>query len=435
MDQLEKALGYIDKDRLVTILRDLVDISSPTGSEQEIGEYLLAAFERLGLRTRAQELEEGRLNAVGVLPGRSDGTSLLFNGHMDTSLTGDDEHDISVLGEMHDGFRPHSWIERGYVRGLGAFNMKGALAAYLGMLEALVAADVELAGDVVVAGVAGEIEKTPLRTLTRNYSGALYRGAGCGTRYLITHGVWTDYAIVGEPSALHINLAHPGYCWFEITTRGRFTRTTAIDRGKNAIKLMAEVIAALSEWGPEYTARKTAEWRQRVEGHPYSVVKPNVNIGAIEGGWPFKPTWSTAVSKLYVDVRTLPGDSPRAVQRELEGVLAPLVHDENSRIDVEMYMSNPGGALTDRDSRLVESAAAAVERVRGSRPATVPPEFGSYWCDMNILNRVGIEALTLGSGDERVAEWDGKGEYHEIESLVDVCRIYTSIAADLCGLR
>jgi acetylornithine deacetylase len=433
VDQLDRVLEHITSDRLVELLRDLVDIPSPTGSEQAIGEYMLAHYERLGLRARGQELDEGRLNAVGILRGQGDGPSLMFNGHMDTSLTGDPAHDVSVLGEMHDGFRPQSWVENGYVRGLGAFNMKGALAAYLGMLEALVTADVPLAGDLVVAGVAGEIEKTPIRTLYRDYSGSLYRGAGCGTRYLVTHGVWTDYAIVGEPSALHINLAHPGYCWFEITMRGRFTRTTAIDRGRNAIKLMAQVVDALSEWGPRYTARKQQEWQERVDAHPYSVVKPNVNIGAVEGGWPFKPTWSTAVCKLYVDVRTLPGDSPRAIQRELEAVLAPLADGADNRIDVEMYMSNPGGEIARRDSPLVDCAALAVERIRGTRPATVPPEFGSYWCDMNILNRVGIEALTLGSGDERVAEWDGKGEYHAIDSLTDVCRIYSTIAVGLCG--
>lgn len=430
----EDIAASVDQERLVELLVDLVDISSPTGFEQEIGEYMTRHYEALGMTARPQELEEGRLNAVGILHGTGEGPSLMFNGHMDTSLTGMDEHDVSVLGEMHDGFRPKAWVEDGFVRGLGAFNMKGALAAYLGAVEVLVQADVPLKGDVVVAGVAGEIEKTPITTLTKDYRGRLYRGAGCGTRYLAQHGIWTDYAVVGEPSGLHINLAHPGYAWFRVTTRGRFTRTTAIARGQNAIKQMTRVVDAIADWGKGYTQRKTEEWSQRVEDHPYSVIKPNVNIGAIEGGWPYKPTWSTAICNLYVDVRTLPGDSPLDVQRELRDVLDKL-KQEHADLDVtvEMYMSNPGGYLADRDSYLVDAAARAVEHVRGSRPGRVPPEFGSYWCDMNILNRYGIESLTLGGGDERVAEWDGKGEYYAVEYLRDSTLVYLAMILDVCN--
>ncbi len=429
----ERAAAKLSDDRLTELLTDVVSIWSPTGHEQEIGEYFLDHFRGLGMRARGQELEEGRLNAVGTLEGTGGGASLMFNGHMDTSLTGIEELDISVLGEMHDGFRPHAWVEDGFVRGLGAFNMKGALAAYLGVVEALVEADVRPRGDVVIAGVAGEIEKTPIQTLTKNYEGKLYRGAGCGTRYLAQHGVWTDYAVVGEPSALHINLAHPGYAWFKVTTRGRFTRTTAIDRGMNAIKQMTRVIDRLADWGSGYTQRKMDEWTERVDGHPYSVIKPNVNIGAIEGGWPYKPTWSTAICNLYMDVRTLPGDSPLDVQYEIESVLDELraeIPDLN--VSIEMYMSNPGGEIVDRDAYVVQAAKRAVEQVLGAVPERVPVEFGSYWCDMNILNRFGIESLTLGGGDERVAEWDGKGEYYSIEYLRNSALVYLAMITDVC---
>jgi len=433
-DIFERAQARLTDERLTALLEDLVNIWSPTGHEEEIGEYLLRHFDSLGMDARGQQLEEGRLNAVGTLHGSGGGPSLMFNGHMDTSLTGIEEHDISVLGEMHPGFSPKAWVEEGFVRGLGAFNMKGALAAYLAVVEALVEADVRPRGDVVIAGVAGEIEKTQIQTLTKNYSGKLYRGAGCGTRYLAQHGVWSDFAVVGEPSALHINLAHPGYAWFRVTTRGRFTRTTAIARGTNAIRQMTTVIDALYEWGKGYTERKQQEWSERVEGHPYSIIKPNVNIGAIEGGWPYKPTWSTAICNLYVDVRTLPGDSPLDVKAELDGVLAGLrASVEGLDVSTEMYMSNPGGQLTDRDSYLVHSASRAVERVVGEPPGQVPSEFGSYWCDMNILNRYGIESITLGGGDERMAEWDGKGEYYSIDYLRKSAEVYLAIISDLCN--
>src|SRR5581483_5856408 len=132
---------------------------------------------------------------------------------------------------------------------------------------------------------------------------------------------------------------------------------------------MGRVMEALYEWGRGYTARKTAEWEERVSGDDYSVIKPNVNIGAIEGGWPYKPTWSTAICNLFVDVRTLPGDSPLDVQRELQGVLDDLKRDDpDLTVYQDMYMSNPGGKLTDRGSYIVGAAERSVERITGKKP-------------------------------------------------------------------
>src|SRR3990172_6409615 len=85
---LEKALGKIDRDELVKLSMDLVNIPSHTGSEKQIAEFMLDWFRRNGLDTVRQEIEDNRLNAVGILKGTGQGLSLMFNGHMDTSLTG-----------------------------------------------------------------------------------------------------------------------------------------------------------------------------------------------------------------------------------------------------------------------------------------------------------------------------------------------------------
>ncbi|MBI2304352.1 MAG: M20/M25/M40 family metallo-hydrolase [Chloroflexi bacterium] len=415
-------------------LMEMIDISSPTGSEAAMGQYMLERFRALGLETRTQEVEDNRFNAIGILKGSGGGSSLMFDAHMDTSLTGMDEHDISVLGEMHPGFRAKAFMEDNFIRGLGAWNMKHALASYLMAVDALVKSRVRLKGDVVIAAVVGEIEKTPVETVTRPYQGALYRGAGLGTRYLATHGVRTDYAIVGELNDLHITAAHPGYCWFKISVLGHFTRTTAIERGVNAVKKAARVIDALDLWGRAYTRRETEAYAKETEQHPYYVVKPNVNMGAIEGGWPYKPTWSTAICNLYLDVRTIPGKDPIAVQQEVEQVLEGVSQrDPQVKTRVEMYMSNPGGRLDDPQSYLVKAAEKAIAQVKGKEPGRVPEEFGSYWCDMNILNRLGIPAITVGPGNEREARFDGKGEYVAVQELLDAAQVYALCAQDICN--
>lgn len=434
MTDTERVLSCIDLEGARRTLMEMIDIASPTGGEAAMGDYMIERFRGLGMETRRLEVEDNRFNAIGVLKGTGGGASLLFDGHMDTSLTGQEEHDISVLGEMHEGFRPKAFRDDHFIRGLGAWNMKHSLAAYVAAVEAIVQAGVRLKGDVVVAGVVGEIEKTPVPTLIKSYTGALYRGAGLGSRYVATHGVRTDYAIVGELNDLHITAAHPGYCWFKISVIGHFTRTTAIARGVNAIKKAARVIDALDLWGGAYTQRETQAYAAQKNQHPYYVIKPNVNIGAIEGGWPYKPTWSTAICNLYVDVRTLPGKDPLDVLEELEEVLAGVRRqDPQIRTRVEMYMSNPGGELANPGSYLVGAAERAIEQVKGSKPGRVAEEFGSYWCDMNILNRLGIESITVGPGNERESRFDGKGEYVDERELVDAAKVYALCCLDICN--
>src|SRR3954471_6357484 len=78
----------VDEDRLVRTACALVDVSSPTGSEQAMGELMAHLMEDLGLQVQWQEVESGRPNVLGILEGSGGGPTLMFNGHMDTSYSG-----------------------------------------------------------------------------------------------------------------------------------------------------------------------------------------------------------------------------------------------------------------------------------------------------------------------------------------------------------
>jgi len=91
---------------------------------------------------------------VGRWTGSGGGKNLMFNGHMDTSNTGREEFLTGI------GYKPQAVVKNGFVYGLGIYNMKGALVCYIHAVKALQRAGVRLHGDVIVAAVAGEIEKT-----------------------------------------------------------------------------------------------------------------------------------------------------------------------------------------------------------------------------------------------------------------------------------
>src|SRR5215468_5838323 len=102
----QKALAYLTSDNVRSLLTDLVDISSPTGNEIGVAQYLTARMRRIGMDTDLPLVDAGRPNAVGHRRGRGHGLNLLFTGHMDTSYSGQEEH---LTG---GGFRPKPGLAR-----------------------------------------------------------------------------------------------------------------------------------------------------------------------------------------------------------------------------------------------------------------------------------------------------------------------------------
>ncbi|MFP3283534.1 MAG: M20/M25/M40 family metallo-hydrolase, partial [Nitrososphaeria archaeon] len=154
----EDLLRRVDGGRLTRTLAELVDIPSPTGSEQEIGSYMYSKYRELGLKVIWQEIEDGRPNVVGILRGRGRGKSLQLDAHLDVSFTGSEEFlfggatSPKARVEERDG---DTWIF-----GAGAFNMKNAHAAYLEAARALIDSGIELEGDLILTATSGEIEES-----------------------------------------------------------------------------------------------------------------------------------------------------------------------------------------------------------------------------------------------------------------------------------
>src|SRR5258708_18077948 len=124
--------------------------------------------------------------------------------------------------------------------------MKGGLVCYTQAVKALQRAGVKLRGDVVIAAVAGEIEKTQWG----EYKGKEYRGYGFGTQYLVNHGVLPDMCILGEPTDMHVLLEHFGSMWVRISFAGSYV-PTAFCEGReemNSIRRMHELMDTIMQW-------------------------------------------------------------------------------------------------------------------------------------------------------------------------------------------
>src|SRR6266446_9213398 len=142
-EDLAKAiLAQIRQEEIVAMSCDVVNIPSPTGEELEMGRYMRRTLEEAGLQVSWQEVEEGRANVIGLWEGAGNGKRLMFNGHMDTSNSGDETYLTGI------GYKPHAVVKNGVIFGLGIYNMKGALVCYTHAVKALQRAGVRLKGDV-----------------------------------------------------------------------------------------------------------------------------------------------------------------------------------------------------------------------------------------------------------------------------------------------
>src|SRR3954465_11081942 len=299
----------IDRQRLVDLAIRFVSVPSFTGSEEPLAHVVREVFDELGLQTQWQQVEDGRANVVGTLPGAGGGPTLMFNGHLDTSYSGREP-----LLQGIPGFQPEGFEREGRIYGLGISNMKGAVACYVEAVRSLQDAGVRLRGDVLIAAVAGEIEKTQ----QGDAQGAEFRGYAAGSRYLVTHGGVADMCILGEPTENKLVLAHFGSLWLRLSTHGPFIHTafSAGRRDENSILRMRTVLDAVLEWLPE--------WEDEMS---YGDVRGVANIGAIEGGFGWGVWRPPPRNDPLVDLRVPPdvpmGDARRKAlefARSLDGV-------------------------------------------------------------------------------------------------------------------
>jgi len=167
-------------------------------AELELARFVAGWLEEQGIDVELEELAPGRANVIGRVRGSGGGRTLLLNAHLDTV----------GLGGPDGGLQPRVDGRRMY--GRGTYDMKGSLAAI--MSAAVAAKDRGLSGDLVVTAVADE------------------EALSIGSER-IADTVAADAAIVAEPTDMRVAIAHRGFVWLELETRGRAAHGSRYDLG------------------------------------------------------------------------------------------------------------------------------------------------------------------------------------------------------------
>jgi acetylornithine deacetylase len=403
----------IDSDRLVDWASKAISILSFTGSEEQLARFVQSTLEELGLQVQWQQVEEGRANVLATLSGAGGGRSLMFNGHLDTSYSGREPWLQHV-----PGFQPEPFVRDGRLYGLGISNMKGALACYVEAVRALLDAGVRLRGDVLVAAVCGEIEKTQYG----DAQGAEYRGYAAGTRYLVSHGGVADMCLLGEPTEGKVVLGHFGALWLRIRVHGNFIHTAFSEgkRDQNSILRASRVLEAVQEWIPTW---------ETDPANAYRGANAIVNVGAIEGGFGWRVSRTPHHTDLFLDVRVPPTKAMSVARREvLEWVRSLAGRFPDYEVEGEVYVTAPGAEI-DEGHELVAAIDEAHESVFGARPER---DVTRWFSDASALTRYGIPTVNYGTSTGLMDV--ELGENLEIDGLVRTAEVYALVAQRVCGV-
>jgi acetylornithine deacetylase/succinyl-diaminopimelate desuccinylase-like protein len=416
---MDDVVALIDQEELVKLALDLANIDSPPGQEKPVSDYVYSWLRENGFVAAQIAMVPERPNVVGRLNGSGGGLDLIFNAHMDVAWGPDERR------WMHDPDNPFyvsAWREGETLIGNGLVNDKGPLACTLIAAKAVKEAGVPLLGDLIVTGVCGEIGQEPVD----EFGAPEFLSKEVGTRYLVTHGVIGDFAVVAEATDFGLTWVEAGKAFFKITVLGGNSRYTpyidhpeSLADNQNAVVRAMPVIEHLERWARRYQEDHT----YRFDG---GTCIPKVNLGAVRGGQPFIPIVTAERCYLYLDVRLNPGQTAMEVRAELRSVLAEL--DVPTEIACTLYRRGYEAVGVDT---LIEATRAAHRAEFGTDPGEVEPALSSMWRDTNPFNELGIPAITYGPA----AGVGGGLFWAQAEDFTRAARIYARMAIDVCSRK
>jgi acetylornithine deacetylase len=408
-DQTRSVLARVDPRELVDLASALIRIPSFKTEETEVARFLEKFFRQRDYVVDVQEIEPGRLQTIATLRGTGGGASLMLNGHTD----------INALTRR---WRRDPWtpsLEGDRLYGHGVQNMKGGLASIIMAAEAVRRSGVSLAGDLVVACVAGETQ------------------GGEGTHHLMQSGVRTDAAVVAEPfGADHLVTVHSGIVHMAIHAYGVTGHIGRLEGTVNAVQKMTAIVQALERVEFRHTPR------------PDLPAFPRLNVGSILGGRGqdyvlVEPPYVPDLCTILVDVHFVPGQTVDGIVADIRKALDPLAaRDPALRYEIEIP---PPPSFKGRrrlvmdpfdmpvDAPIVQAVARSYRAVTGQEPkaiGTVLPH--SYSADDTChLWKAGIPCLLYGPATIR-------GDANEDDACVlvsemeKVTRVLAVTALDVC---
>ena len=346
-------------DRILDATESLMLIDSPTGNEQQVGDWLEQRLRALA----PHELVRAR-NSLCVVPcaPRPGASTLMLLGHTDT---------VPKLGEnpvRREGDKLH---------GLGASDMKAALAVMLELCaQAKGRAPRHDLVCVFYGGEEGSFDESEMPAIHEAARPWFER---------------TTLAVCMEPTDGQIQLGCLGTAHAEVTFTGKRAHSARPWQGDNAIHKSAGLLARLA-------ARKPIE--HEIAGLKFFEVV-SATMAEMKGARNVIPDRFV----LNVNYRFAPGKDEPRVRRDLEELL-------RGEAELRLTDYSPAGKVCATNPLLTELRAAA------GNPETTAKQ---AWTDVGRLSWMGLDAINWGPG--ATAQAHQAGEWVSIAEIEKCWRV------------
>ncbi|MFB6285818.1 MAG: M20 family metallopeptidase [Candidatus Bipolaricaulia bacterium] len=419
-DDLDRVLAAIDRDELVKLTQQLIQIKSviepqnEDGTEARAAELVRETLDNMGMAVAMDEAAPDRPNVVGRVDGSTPGPCVLLEGHTDVVTEGDrDTWTVDPFGgEIADG----------RIYGRGACDTKGNLAAAIVAIKAILDAGVDFPGSIVMVSPVDE------------------EGMMIGIKRFIEAG-WADdvdAAIICEPENNELGIAQKGALRARLTTEGKMSHGAMPLAGVNPVPSMGAVLRRAHK-----LERREIQRHGMDELLGFPSLTPTVVRGPVKG----EPQLNVVPSdcETLLDIRTIPGQShdelkealaricddvERSVTRSLrEG----FEHEVRERLrsglsenlpyfaEAEVFEDRPW-TQTSTDEPIVQAMADAARFVTDGEPVycgvpgATDGTFLHAWRDIPIV--------TTGAGDKLVPHQ--RDEWVDMDQLVETAELYAA---------
>jgi succinyl-diaminopimelate desuccinylase len=371
-------------EEVISLLQKIIRINtvSPPGNEKDLADFLAEYLRNKGFNPSVQLVEDNRANLICEI-GSGRNTLLVLNGHLDV---------VPAQGEWkQDPFS--GTVDDTYVYGRGASDMKSGIAALTEAFISMAPYADKFKGKLRLVFVSDEE--------TANH-GVLHYLKNDKKRYP------ENYAVIAEPTELHVCKGHLGAERYWITFKGSSAHSSKPENGCNSIYLAARMITALEEYHAELRKR-TSTWGS-----------PSCAVTRIQGGE--KDNSIPSSCKLFIDRRTVPGETKQDVDAELKIIVKKVFPGEEDRVSIIPFFDFEAGRI-DEHNPLIVTACSLLREKKGADFAE-PVIFGAGG-EQSILTRGGFDTIFLGPGS--LSEAHMPDEKVLIKEVIEAAKLYEDL--------
>lgn len=352
---------------------------NPPGNEKRGALCLKEIFDREGIPCEVQDLGDNRANFIASF---GEGDKILeYSGHLDVvPCVGDWQH--TAIGTTEEG---------DLIYGRGACDMKGGVAAMCS------------------AAISMFRDKTPLNGQIRLTFVADEEDANLGMHAFLDSHKAATYTILGEPTDLHVAIAHRGVGRYYIDLLGHACHAALRSTEETAVAKAARAVMAIEDLN------------KQLESMTHDVLpSPSIVVTMVQGYE--KDNVVPGKVRLLVDFRVLPGMTEPQTRKLVQDAL-----DTHGIVGFELtkHFFMPGGEVAQAHP-FVSACVEQVEKLNERKEA--PQAFGAS-CEQCFLVEAGSATVIIGPGSLDQAHT--VDEFVEKAQLLRAAKLYREIAMDV----